>query len=173
MPQGEQHPANAREPRISGNLPARDRLAASVGTERPVRVLIADDHRMIVDLLMRHFRQEGCEVIGETDPDQVRALTIATRPDLAVVDAQMPPRERFYVLRELMRITAAERPAVMVLSGHDEPAIRNLALDLGAAGFLTKPWDPEDLRELTNTLISQLKERQSSADEHTAYSRRG
>ena len=42
---------------------------------------------------------------------------------------------------------------MIVLSGHDEPAIQKLAVELGADAFLLKPWEEDELLELAAKLI--------------------
>lgn len=126
------------------------------------RVLVADDHHMILDLLASHLEDAGYEVLRESSPERVLEAVIRERPQLVVLDAQMPPRERFFALRELAALQPTERPPVIVLSGHDDPPIRELALSLGADGFLTKPWDREELCSLSQRLMGRAET--SSAD---------
>lgn len=125
-------------------------------SSRP-RVLVADDHHMILDLLVIHLENAGYEVLAENSPERVLERVISERPQLAVLDAQMPPRERFFTLRELGTLPPSERPAVIVLSGHDDPAIHRLALSLGADGFLVKPWDREELCSLSEQLLGRAE----------------
>jgi DNA-binding response OmpR family regulator len=117
------------------------------------RVLVADDHEMIATLLVRQLEADGYEVLAETNPDRVRGAIVRWRPHLALLDVQMNPRERFFTLRELATLPTLQRPAVIVISGHDEPAIRTLAFQLGADHFLLKPWDCDKLRRATDTLM--------------------
>jgi len=117
------------------------------------RVLVADDHEMIATLLVRELAAEGYEVLAETDPDRVRSAVVRWRPRLALLDVQMSPRERFFTLRELSTLPDGERPAVIAISGHAEPAIRTLAFQLGADHFLLKPWDCDELRRVADALL--------------------
>ncbi|MGH2833360.1 MAG: response regulator [Solirubrobacteraceae bacterium] len=123
----------------------------------PPRVLVADDHHMILDLLVSHLESAGYEVLTENSPERVLETVIRERPQLAVLDAQMPPRERFFALREVATLKPPERPAVIVLSGHDDPAICQLALSLGADGFLVKPWDREELCSMSEQLMGRAE----------------
>jgi DNA-binding response OmpR family regulator len=116
------------------------------------RVLVADDHELIARLLVHHFEADGFEVISETAAERVREAVVEFQPHLVVVDVHMPPRERFFALRELRTLASAQRPAVIVMSGSDETAIRELATALGADSFLLKPWDVDELRQVTEQL---------------------
>lgn len=119
----------------------------------PRRVLVADDHRLIVRLLKQTFEEAGYLVTVEMEADRIADAVARERPELAVIDAQMPPRERFHALKAVRSQGAGGRPVIIVLSGHDEPAIRQRALDLGADAFLLKPWDPDELVQLAAELI--------------------
>ena len=120
----------------------------------PRRVLVADDHRLIASLLERTFEDAGYAVTVVMDAGEVAAAVLRERPQLAIVDAQMKPYERFHALRSLRELDLDDPPAVIVLSGHDEPAVRQLALELGADAFLLKPWEEEDLMALAERLIA-------------------
>jgi len=123
------------------------------GAPRP-RVLVADDHRLIASLLTRALEEAGYEVLVEMSGDRVAHAAIAGRPDIAIVDANMKPFERFRALVELSELDADERPAIVALSGDDEPVVRDRALQLGADAFLLKPWEPDELIELVERLMA-------------------
>jgi two-component system, sensor histidine kinase len=118
-------------------------------------VLVADDHRLIARLLRRSFEEAGHEVTVEMAGDRVAAAAARERPDLVVVDAHMKPVERFHALRSIVEELGADRPAIIVLSGNDEPAVRERALELGADAFVLKPWEEDELLELAQRLISK------------------
>ncbi len=119
------------------------------------QVLIADDHRLIASLLERTFTEAGYEVTVVMDAAEVAEAAARTQPQLAVLDAQMKPYERFHALRSLRELELERPPAVIVLSGHDEPAVRQVALELGADAFLLKPWEEDELMALAQTLTAR------------------
>jgi CheY-like chemotaxis protein len=123
----------------------------------PIRVLVADDHPLIARLLTRTFEDAGYQVAVESAADRVAEAAAREQVDLAVVDANMTPCERFHALRALRspaELKGAAPPAVIALSGDDAPAMRQQALKLGADAFLAKPWDPDELLELAARLTS-------------------
>src|SRR5512135_2340877 len=68
---------------------------AAVTALPPRRVLVADDHRLIASLLERTFEDAGYAVTVVMDAGEVAAAVLRERPQLAIVDAQMKPYERF------------------------------------------------------------------------------
>lgn len=116
------------------------------------RVLVVDDHDQIRGLLVRHFEDNRYEALAESDASRVRDAVLRWRPQLAVVDVQMPPHERFFALRELAALMPGVRPRVIAMSGSDEAAIRDVSIQLGADAFMLKPWDIDELTQMVEEL---------------------
>jgi DNA-binding response OmpR family regulator len=123
----------------------------------PTRVLVADDHRLIATLLQRTFENAGYDVTVVMDAGEVAAAVERDRPSLAVIDAQMKPYERFHALRAVRALELDAPPAVIALSGHDESAVRTVAVELGADAFMLKPWEEDELLELAAKLTAEVK----------------
>jgi DNA-binding NarL/FixJ family response regulator len=112
------------------------------------RVLLADDHQMLRQAVRRALEDAGLDVVGEAgDGDQAVTLTETLRPDVVLMDVSMPVIDGIEATR---RITATgSRSKVLVLTMHDEDALRARALRAGAAGFLTKDCE---LKEVVDTV---------------------
>jgi DNA-binding NarL/FixJ family response regulator len=107
-------------------------------TATTIRVVIADDHRVVRDGLRYLLSQEpGVEVVGEAgDGRQALDVTAATRPDVLLLDLYMPGRDGHAVLAALHGTPGG--PAVVVLTSatDDEHLIR--AMQAGATSYLLK-----------------------------------
>jgi DNA-binding NarL/FixJ family response regulator len=107
------------------------------------RVVLADDHRAVVDrladLLAPHF-----DVVG-TAGDGLEALRLATavRPDVVVLDVTMPGLDGLAVADRLR--DAGLTIAVVILTVSEDPALEEAALTAGALGFVTKSRAATDL----------------------------
>ncbi len=117
------------------------------------RVLVADDHPLIVRLLRDTLTEAGHEVVVESAADRVADVAAREHPDLALVDVNMKPCERFHALRALRELPDGQPRAIIVLSGDDSPGIRERAFELGADEVVVKPWDPDELLELAERLL--------------------
>jgi DNA-binding NarL/FixJ family response regulator len=110
---------------------------------RPVRVLIADDHPPTRAGVRMALERGGCEVCAEaaTAPDAVKAA-LDERPDICLIDLEMPGNG----FRAVSGITA-QLPGTTVLVLTVSRSADDLfdALRSGAAGYLLKDMDPEDL----------------------------
>jgi DNA-binding NarL/FixJ family response regulator len=104
----------------------------------PIRLLIADDHPLLATGLRQVIATDPrLEVIAEAaDGATALALLTAHRPDVAVLDIEMPELTGFALLRQLraQRISTA----VVFLTMYRDEEMFNEALDLGALGYVLK-----------------------------------
>ncbi|HEY2221621.1 response regulator transcription factor [Actinomycetospora sp.] len=111
----------------------------------PVRVVLADDHPVVRDGLAALLASvPGVEVLGTagTGREAVRAV-VTLRPDVLVLDIQMPELDGVGVARELQR--AAPDVAVLVLTMFDDDDSVFAALRAGAAGYVLKGAAQEEI----------------------------
>jgi NarL family two-component system response regulator LiaR len=107
-------------------------------SERPIRVLVADDHA-IVRTGIRHVLEgePGFEVVAEASTGtEAIALALALRPDVAVLDISMPGLTGIQAAGELRRGSPETR--VLILSMHDNTEYVLESLRAGVHGYLLK-----------------------------------
>ena len=110
-----------------------------------IRVLVADDHPVVRQGLVALLQSlGGFEVVAvaSTGREAVREAVIH-RPDVALLDLQMPDLDGFAAIRELSR--AAPGVAVCVLTMHDDDDSLFTAMQAGARGYLLKGAEQEDI----------------------------
>ncbi len=121
-----------------------DVLTATASPGRPTtgsrlaRVVVVDDHEFFRDGLVRGLTQSGyLQVVGEAGTGR-EALDVIRRerPDVAVVDYQMPDLDGLDVVHAAVRDGLETR--VLLLSAVDDGAVVHRALEEGARGYLTK-----------------------------------
>lgn len=110
-----------------------------------VRVLIADDHRLILQSLRAALdATDDFEVVGETDSGaHVLPLVGRTLPDLVLMDVQMPGMDGLTCL-DLIRQRHPAVKVVMISASGDHERIES-ALRRGALGYLLKSINPDEL----------------------------
>jgi two-component system, OmpR family, alkaline phosphatase synthesis response regulator PhoP len=116
---------------------------------RNKKILIADDESNLQSLLSLCLTTDGYEVSLSSDGQQTMDALARERFDLLLLDLSMPVMDGLSVLRamrELPTITAAKAPPVIVMTAHGSVRSAVLAIRLGAADFLEKPFSPDDLR---------------------------
>lgn len=140
-----------------------------------MRVLLADDHRIVRDGLRWMLSGEpDIEIVGEASDGQQLLDAIDADDaaiDVVILDIRMPGVGGLDALQRLGGIRRATLPAVVILSMHQEPAVVRRAIELGAAGYLLKSSTREELlaalrhivaghsyiqAEITGTLLDQV-----------------
>lgn len=103
-----------------------------------VRVVVVDDHPFFRDGLSRGLTNSGqIEVVGEAEDGRSGLEVIAAeRPDVAVVDYQMPDMDGLQLVSGLVRDALPTR--VLMLSAIVDSSIVYAAIEAGAAGYLSK-----------------------------------
>jgi two-component system NarL family response regulator/two-component system response regulator DegU len=110
-----------------------------------MRVLIADDHRLIAEGIKRSLEAEGdFEVVAEASAgSQILPLIRRTKPDLVLLDLRMPGVDGLTALEQIKR----DHPAikVVILSASTDHAVIKAALAKGASAYVIKSVNPVDL----------------------------
>jgi two-component system response regulator RegA len=106
-------------------------------------LLIVEDDSPLRDRLVRAMRDRGFDAVGV--PDHITALDAARQdsPELALVDLRLPGESGLAVIRDLKELDPAT--IVVVLTGYGSIATAVEAVKLGAANYLTKPADADQI----------------------------
>jgi putative two-component system response regulator len=120
-----------------------------------LRILVVDDEPANVLALRALLDSWGFRrVETTTDPRDAIARCEAREPDLLMLDLHMPVLDGFDVLSRLrVRTRQSVSLPVLVLTADITPETRRRALDLGARDFVTKPFDPEEVRLRVRNLL--------------------
>src|SRR3954451_4025140 len=112
----------------------------------PQKVLIIDDSEMIHGLVRARLKDEPVELLFAADG--VRGLQMAAEhaPDLVLLDVDMPEPDGFEVCRRLKADPATRETPVIFLTGASSTEQKLQGLELGAVDYITKPFDPAELR---------------------------
>ena len=110
-----------------------------------VRVLIADDHRLIVEGTKQALeRAGGFEVVGEAVSGvQVLPLVRRLQPDLVLLDYRMPQMDGLTCLSKIRQEFPEMKVAMLSVS--QDPELIQTALKRGASAYIVKSVDPADL----------------------------
>ena len=105
---------------------------------KPLRVLIADDHRLFAEALQAILASdERIEVVGQaSDGSEAVALARTLGPDVVLMDVSMPVLDGFEATREIR--ARSEDTRVLMLTGSNARADVDRSREAGAAGYVTK-----------------------------------
>jgi CheY-like chemotaxis protein len=127
---------------------------------RPL-VLVVDDVADTREMYEVYLRIAGYGVDTARDGREAVRFARVARPDLIVMDLQMPGMDGWAAIRQLKSDPKTANIPVIVLTGHDlKDYLKHSAVAEGAAAYLTKPLSPEQLaREITVRLTDQTTQR--------------
>ena len=103
----------------------------------PVRVMVVDDHPMWREAVERDLAEAGYAVVGvAADGDAAIARAPAARPDVLLLDLQLPGRNGVQVTREVVARVPGIRVLILSASGEQDDVLA--AVKAGATGYLVK-----------------------------------
>jgi response regulator NasT len=121
----------------------------------PARLLVADDDPLMVKLVGDWLRDSGFEVLEAPDATRALEICVAHRPDLAIIDFDMPG---FGGAELASRIHSHTDVPVIFLTGRDEPRIIEQAIGAGALAYLIKPVKASQLLASLRTSLERGRE---------------
>lgn len=124
---------------------------------RPL-VLLADDNGDTREMYSLYLDMAGYHVEVVADGQEAVAAAGRLRPDVIVMDLDMPKVDGWAAMKQLHRDAATARIPIVVLTGHDLKAyLKPAALAAGAVSYVTKPCFPERLaHEISVRLAARL-----------------
>lgn len=115
---------------------------------RDMKILIADDDRVVSHLLSARLQAEGWRVTVAQDAMQALMFALRLAPDAIVLDINMPGGTGLDALRKLKASSKTAAIPVIVVSGAADRALPENVATLGAVAFLPKPIDVDALIQL-------------------------
>ena len=105
-------------------------------------VLVVDDEKPIVDILVYNLKKEGYNTLEANDGEEAVRLVIEKKPDLVLLDIMLPKMDGLTVCK---RIRHNYNIPIIMLSAKDEEIDKILGLELGADDYITKPFSVREL----------------------------
>jgi DNA-binding response OmpR family regulator len=130
----------------------------SADAEAPKKtVLVVDDHRAMRALCRASLEEAGFHVLEAADGKEALASVRAEHPDLILLDIMMPGISGWEVTSALLADRSTDQIPIIFISARTDLADRMHAFELGAHGYLTKPFDPAMLAETAATVLEQIE----------------
>ncbi len=117
-------------------------------------IMVADDSPVIRRLIAMCFRGMPFEVVEVPDGREAVNQATAAVPDVLILDVGLPGKDGWTVLEELRGNPATAKLPVIMLTGHTAESDRRRAEEIGASVFMTKPFQPAELRAAVAGLVT-------------------
>ena len=112
---------------------------------RPAQILLVDDKQDILLLCRLNLEVEGYEVVEARGGARALELIAQEPPDLVILDVMMPDMDGWQVLSSIREDPRTTEVPVIMLTAKAQERDQIHAWQLGATGYLTKPFSPEEL----------------------------
>ncbi|MCJ2163276.1 response regulator [Pseudodesulfovibrio sp. S3] len=108
-----------------------------------MKLLIVDDETGFAEVLCKRMRRRGVDATPASNGEEAVRLLRRNEYDLAIVDLKLQGMDGVEILK-VFKLMAPDMP-VLMLTGHGSVEARDECIKLGAAGYLSKPFDFEKL----------------------------
>lgn len=127
----------------------------ALGGDLAIDILIAEDEPSILESLDFILRRAGWSISSVTDGDAVLEGVRRLKPRMLVLDVMLPKRSGFDILKHLRADAETENLPVLILTAKGQQQDRRIAEELGANGFVTKPYSNAEVVGAVRTLLGE------------------
>ncbi len=117
-------------------------------------VLLVDDNNTVLLSLGVRLKSMGYIVYTAKDAISAVSVTRKSSPDVVVLDISLPAGDGFLVAERLQGLVGSAATPIIFITASENPAHRERAKNLGAGGFLTKPFDATALADAIESALS-------------------
>ena len=117
------------------------------------KILVVDDDAISLELMEAMLVPNGYEIITANDGSKAVAIIVEQKPDLILLDIMMPGLDGYSTLAKIKENKTISKIPVVMLTAMGYQLNKELALQIGAVGYITKPVDlPELLKTISRLL---------------------
>ena len=122
-------------------------------------ILVVDDERPIIDILVYNLQKEGYNTLEATDGEMGLNIAIENRPNLILLDVMLPKMDGLTVCK---RIKQTYNVPILMLSARDEEIDKIIGLELGADDYITKPFSVRELMARVKANLRKVEEEKTN-----------
>lgn len=128
------------------------------------KILAVDDHPETLDIVVITLKQYGYNVVATTSPIESLKLAKVEKPDLILLDVNMPEMDGLEVCRRLRAVDDLSATPIIMFTAEDEPYQKLAGFDAGADDYLTKPTDPDEMIARIEGILGIMEHEEEPAE---------
>jgi two-component system phosphate regulon response regulator PhoB len=121
------------------------------------RLLVVEDDKALVELLVYHFEREEFEVAHTPDGEEALIMARESPPDLVILDWMLESLSGIEVCRQLRRIPETANVPIIMLTARGEEGDRIRGFETGADDYVTKPFSPRELVARATAVLRRVR----------------
>jgi len=138
-----------------------DEMSAKLGSDALLSVLVVEDDRVVAEAIRHIVRAESMQVTLCGTAKEARALFAKQKPDIVILDIQLPDELSYDFAKEIRRDSNA---LILFLSSRDSVSDKLFGLELGADDYLTKPFNQRELAIRLNNMGRRVLEQRTASN---------
>jgi len=128
-------------------------VAEEVITMNTMKILVVDDEDIVLESCQAVFELEGFEALLVPSADKALGAMKNNDFDLLLIDVKMPKKDGMYLMRKIKE-QWPDIP-IIVMSGYYTTETIQEAIRMGAATFIAKPFEPDELIKIVRQVIEK------------------
>ncbi|MGN1326737.1 MAG: response regulator [Clostridia bacterium] len=125
-------------------------------------ILVVDDEKPIIDILVYNLKKEGYNTLEATDGEMGLNIALEKKPDLILLDIMLPRMDGLTVCK---RVKQAYNVPVLMISAKDEEIDKIVGLELGADDYITKPFSVRELMARVKANLRKVEDKREEKEE--------
>ena len=126
-------------------------------------ILVVDDEKPIIDILVYNLKKEGYNTLEATDGEMGLDVALEEKPDLILLDIMLPKIDGLTVCK---RIKQAYNVPILMISAKDEEIDKIVGLELGADDYITKPFSVRELMARDKANLRKMEDEKNQKDKN-------
>lgn len=127
-------------------------------------ILVVDDEKPIIDILVYNLKKEGYNTLEATDGEVGLNIAIEQRPDLILLDVMLPKMDGLTVCK---RVKQTYNVPILMISAKDEEIDKIVGLELGADDYITKPFSVRELMARVKANLRKVDDEKERRDKES------
>ena len=124
-------------------------------------ILVVDDEKPIIDILVYNLKKEGYNTLEATDGEMGINVALEARPDLILLDVMLPKVDGLTVCNKVKQVYNVP---ILMISARDEEVDKIVGLELGADDYITKPFNILEVKARIKAIIRRTAKQEKKAD---------